>query len=182
MKIPIKMIRARESDHSTLSHTGGGSAFPGCAGTFAGRPKSMNVVRLRQNLLRWYRRHRRPLPWRENPTPYRVWISEIMLQQTQAATVIPYYDRFLERFPDLESLAGARKATSWSYGPASGITAGPATFAPCVKADYRKNVRSSPGICRKFLPYRELGATRPEPFALSPLTRLSLSWTGTFVA
>jgi|WetSurMetagenome_2_1015567.scaffolds.fasta_scaffold84685_2 A/G-specific adenine glycosylase len=67
----------------------------------------MKVGKLRQNLLRWYCKHRRPLPWRDNPTPYRVWISEIMLQQTQARTVIPYYSRFLERFPDVESLAGA---------------------------------------------------------------------------
>jgi A/G-specific adenine glycosylase len=67
----------------------------------------MEERKLRQNLLRWYRRCRRPLPWRDNPTPYRVWISEIMLQQTQAKTVIPYYNRFLKRFPDLESLARA---------------------------------------------------------------------------
>ena len=67
----------------------------------------MEVDTLRRNLLRWYRVHRRALPWRENPTPYRVWISEIMLQQTQAKTVIPYYGRFLERFPDVESLAEA---------------------------------------------------------------------------
>jgi A/G-specific adenine glycosylase len=65
------------------------------------------VATFRRNLLGWYRRHRRPLPWREDPTPYRIWISEIMLQQTQAKTVIPYYNRFLERFPDLESLATA---------------------------------------------------------------------------
>ncbi len=58
-------------------------------------------------LLRWYEAHRRALPWRQNPTPYRVWISEIMLQQTQAATVVPYYDRFLKRFPDMKSLARA---------------------------------------------------------------------------
>ena len=67
----------------------------------------MEVREFRKNLLRWYRTCRRPLPWRENPTPYRVWISEIMLQQTQAKTVIPYYSRFLERFPNIESLAGA---------------------------------------------------------------------------
>ena len=67
----------------------------------------MEIGKLRQNLIRWYRRHRRPLPWRDNPTPYRVWISEIMLQQTQSKTAIPYYIRFLARFPDLRSLAEA---------------------------------------------------------------------------
>jgi A/G-specific adenine glycosylase len=67
----------------------------------------MDIRKFRLKLLRWYRRCRRPLPWRDNPTPYRVWISEIMLQQTQAKTAIPYYGRFLERFPDVASLAGA---------------------------------------------------------------------------
>ncbi len=56
-------------------------------------------------LLRWYRRHRRPLPWRSTNDPYRIWISEIMLQQTRAAAVIPYYERFLRRFPSLDALA-----------------------------------------------------------------------------
>ncbi|HXV64769.1 MAG TPA: A/G-specific adenine glycosylase [Vicinamibacteria bacterium] len=65
----------------------------------------MNIDR--QRLLRWYRRHRRRLPWRERPEPYRVWVSELMLQQTSVKTVIPYFERFLARFPNLESLAGA---------------------------------------------------------------------------
>ena len=59
-------------------------------------------------LLEWFARHgRTDLPWQVDPTPYRVWISEIMLQQTQVATVIPYYQRFMARFPDLSTLAGA---------------------------------------------------------------------------
>lgn len=58
-----------------------------------------------QKLLRWYAKNRRPLPWRCHPTPYRIWISEIMLQQTQVKTVIQYYGRFLQRFPDIASLA-----------------------------------------------------------------------------
>jgi A/G-specific adenine glycosylase len=61
----------------------------------------------RAKLLNWYDRHRRLLPWRNNPTPYRIWISEIMLQQTQTGSVLRYYDRFMKRFPDLESLAQA---------------------------------------------------------------------------
>jgi A/G-specific adenine glycosylase len=69
-----------------------------------------NTERLRsfrQKLLRWYEKHRRDLPWRINPTPYRVWISETMLQQTQARTVVPYFERFLEQFPNIDSLARA---------------------------------------------------------------------------
>lgn len=59
-------------------------------------------------VLRWARQHgRHDLPWQELPTPYRVWVSEIMLQQTQVATVVPYYQRFMARFPDLRALADA---------------------------------------------------------------------------
>ena len=53
----------------------------------------------------WYRENGRSLPWREDPTPYHVWISEIMLQQTRIEAVIPYYRRFLESFPTVHDLA-----------------------------------------------------------------------------
>ena len=56
-------------------------------------------------LLDWFDRNARDLPWRRNATPYRVWVSEIMLQQTQVATVIPYYERFMKSFPTVEALA-----------------------------------------------------------------------------
>lgn len=57
-------------------------------------------------LLKWYDSNRRILPWREEPTPYRVWVSEIMLQQTRVEAVKPYFERFMEALPDIESLAG----------------------------------------------------------------------------
>jgi|YNPNPStandDraft_1061719.scaffolds.fasta_scaffold17834_3 A/G-specific adenine glycosylase len=63
--------------------------------------------RLSERLLAWFDQHARPLPWRRDRTPYRVWVAEVMLQQTQAETVIPYYARFLARFPTLETLAAA---------------------------------------------------------------------------
>jgi len=61
----------------------------------------------RRKLLRWYKRHRRDLPWRRTSDPYAIWISETMLQQTQVKTVLPYYERFLSAFPDIEALARA---------------------------------------------------------------------------
>ena len=68
----------------------------------------MNPETFGQRVLEWFDAHgRKRLPWKENPTPYRVWVSEIMLQQTQVATVIPYYERFVARFPDLRALADA---------------------------------------------------------------------------
>ncbi|MFO1352478.1 MAG: A/G-specific adenine glycosylase [Gammaproteobacteria bacterium] len=61
-----------------------------------------------QRVLDWFDRHgRKHLPWQQNPTPYRVWVSEVMLQQTQVAAVIPYYQRFMARFPDVLTLAAA---------------------------------------------------------------------------
>src|SRR3989338_2880630 len=66
---------------------------------------------LAQTLLAWYDRHRRSLPWRaargESADPYRVWLSEIMLQQTTVAAVKPYFESFLARWPTIEELAAA---------------------------------------------------------------------------
>lgn len=58
-------------------------------------------------LARWFQERKRPLPWRDNPTPYAVWVSEVMLQQTQASVVIPYFHRFMEKFPTVQALAEA---------------------------------------------------------------------------
>ena len=60
-----------------------------------------------QALLAWYETRRRPLPWRATRDPYALLVSEVMLQQTQAARVVPYYERFLARFPTPAALAGA---------------------------------------------------------------------------
>jgi len=60
-----------------------------------------------QSLNKWFLTNKRDLPWRENPSPYSVWISEVMLQQTRASVVIPYYFRFLEQFPSIAALANA---------------------------------------------------------------------------
>jgi A/G-specific adenine glycosylase len=69
------------------------------------------------HLLRWFDRHKRDLPWRRDRDPYRVWLSEIMLQQTRVAAVIDRYQMFLLRFPSIEKLAAAREASvlaAWS--------------------------------------------------------------------
>jgi A/G-specific adenine glycosylase len=61
-----------------------------------------------RDLLRWYRRHHRSLPWRDTRDPYRIWVSEIMLQQTRVETVLPYYARWLRAFPTVQALARAK--------------------------------------------------------------------------
>lgn len=68
----------------------------------------MNTTSFAERVLSWYQQYgRKTLPWQQDKTPYRVWVSEIMLQQTQVATVIPYYQRFMARFPDVVTLADA---------------------------------------------------------------------------
>lgn len=70
--------------------------------------KQTTIISFQTQLLRWYREHgRHDLPWQQAVTPYKVWISEIMLQQTQVKTVIPYYQRFIRHFPNIEKLAKA---------------------------------------------------------------------------
>ena len=65
---------------------------------------------LRRKLLKWFDDNQRDLPWRKNKTPYRIWVSEVMLQQTQVATVVSYYKRFIKRFPTVKKLAAADEA------------------------------------------------------------------------
>jgi len=71
------------------------------------KPRSLRTFQ--SLLLAWYRAHRREFPWRADRDPYRIWVAEIMLQQTRIAAVIPYYDCFLRRFPDVRALARARQ-------------------------------------------------------------------------
>src|SRR6266699_71561 len=68
---------------------------------------SKELAAFRKRLLYWFRRFQRDLPWRRTKDPYRIWLSEIMLQQTRVAAAIPYYERFLQRFPDVRALAAA---------------------------------------------------------------------------
>ena len=80
-------------------------------------PKRIAVDQFHGDLLDWFDRHKRDLPWRRDRDPYRVWLSEIMLQQTRVTAVIDYYERFVRRFPTVEKLAAARESSvlaAWS--------------------------------------------------------------------
>src|ERR1700751_6489864 len=70
-------------------------------------PPGSSFPRFRKNLLAWFAKFRRDLPWRRSKDPYRIWLSEIMLQQTRVTAVIPYYEKLLARFPHIQSLAEA---------------------------------------------------------------------------
>lgn len=69
--------------------------------------KNVNISKFQNDLIRWFLTEKRHLPWRENKDPYQVWVSEIMLQQTKVDTVIPYFERFITKFPTLHDLARA---------------------------------------------------------------------------
>jgi len=82
-----------------------------------GPPTGKNLPALRRALLRWYDQHRRDLPWRRTRDPYRIWLSEIMLQQTRVAAVLDYYRIFLKRFPNIQALGTATEdavLAAWS--------------------------------------------------------------------
>jgi A/G-specific adenine glycosylase len=111
-------------------------------------------------LLAWYDRHRRVLPWRakrgERADPYRVWLSEIMLQQTRVETVGPYYERFLARFPTVRALAGARLGDVLKLWAGLGYYARARNLHACARAvakqhcgrfpDTEAGLRALPGI------------------------------------
>ena len=116
-------------------------------------PNSPPVSELRASLLRWYDREARDLPWRRTSDPYRIWVSEVMLQQTRVTTVIPYYDRFLRRFPDARSLAKAKEEEVlglWSglgyYRRARSLLAG----AQAVMERHDGEVPRDPAALRKL--------------------------------
>src|SRR2546430_1070403 len=76
-----------------------------------------DILQFRRRLLRWYDRHKRDLPWRQDRDAYRVWLSEIMLQQTRVAAVLEHYREFVKRFPSVQRLARARESSvlaAWS--------------------------------------------------------------------
>ena len=81
-----------------------------------------------EKLIRWQRRHgRRSLPWQATRDPYRIWLSEVMLQQTQVSTVIPYYQRFLKKYPTPRPSRERAKSKCSSCGAGSAITPAAAT-------------------------------------------------------
>src|ERR1019366_7709483 len=93
------------------------SAIPVETRLAASPASGKDMAAFRRALLRWYDQHRRDLPWRETRDPYRIWLSEIMLQQTRVAAVLDHYRIFLERFPNVRALAAASEdavLAAWS--------------------------------------------------------------------
>jgi A/G-specific adenine glycosylase len=115
------------------------------------KPRSLRIFQSR--LLAWFRAHRRELPWRASRDPYRIWVAEIMLQQTRIAAVIPYYHRFLRRFPDVRALARARQPEVlkfWSglgyYSRARNLHAAAKTIVAQHNAEFPRNLKAALGL------------------------------------
>jgi A/G-specific adenine glycosylase len=132
------------------------------------------VKRARQLLLSWYRANRRDLPWRRTRDPYAVWISEAMLQQTRVETVIPYYERFLARFPDVPALAAAEPdavLSAWAglgyYSRARNLHRAARELASrgCARLpDTAEGLRELPGVGRYTAgAVASIAFDRPEP-------------------
>src|SRR5271168_1898577 len=100
---PQRQIRQSGDWRSREMH----GAAPWCAKMLSTMLTGSELRLFRKSLLGWFREFQRDLPWRRDKDAYRVWLSEIMLQQTRVAAVIPYYERFLERFPTVIALAEA---------------------------------------------------------------------------
>jgi len=107
-----------------------------------------------RKLLSWYQQHKRDLPWRRTKDPYAIWVSEIMLQQTTVETVIPYYEKFLKRFPDIPTLSKADEEEVlrlWSglgyYSRARNLHKGARIIAPTLPQNVEDLMRL-PGIGR----------------------------------
>jgi len=94
----------------------------------------MDIKTFAQNIINWQKQHgRHTLPWQNTKGPYRIWLSEVMLQQTQVATVIPYYQRFLKRFPSINDLAAAPLDTVMPYWAGLGYYARARNLHRCAQ-------------------------------------------------
>lgn len=123
-----------------------------------GQFSSTSSRRFQDAILGWYDANKRDLPWRANRNPYRVWVSEIMLQQTRVAVVIGYFERFMEQFPDVHTLARARESAvlaAWSglgyYRRARGLHATAKVIVNQFEGTFPKSARelqNLPGIGR----------------------------------
>jgi A/G-specific adenine glycosylase len=110
-----------------------------------------------KDLLTWYLKHRRDLPWRRTKNPYAIWVSEIMLQQTTVATVIPYYEKFLKRFPTVKTLAEAPEEEVLKYWSGLGYYSRARNLQKAAKIILSGPVASG-AFCR-----RDLTAVRKSP-------------------
>ena len=109
-----------------------------------------NIENFKDNLLRWFDAEQREMPWRETKNPYYIWLSEIMLQQTQVATVVDYYLRFIERFPTIESLNNAQEDVVLKLWEGLGYYSRARNFHTAIKDVYQNHNSTVPSEPEQF--------------------------------
>lgn len=109
-----------------------------------------NIENFKDNLLRWFDVEQREVPWRETKNPYYIWLSEIMLQQTQVATVVDYYLRFIERFPTIESLNNAQEDEVLKLWEGLGYYSRARNFHTAIKDVYQNHNSTVPSEPEQF--------------------------------
>lgn len=125
--------------------------------TSSNKKKSGNK-KLLDALLAWFEKEKRQLPWRETRDPYRIWVSEVMLQQTRVATVIPYYQRFLEIFPDVTTLAKAKDGALMKAWEGLGYYARARYLREAAKTIVKKHKGKLPTSRQELLLLKGFGA------------------------
>ncbi len=155
----------------------------------SGGGRTGDTTRARRALLRWYDARQRDLPWRRTRDPYAIWISETMLQQTRVETVIPYYERFLERFPDVESLASADRDDVYALWAGLGYYSRARNLQAAARRivdehggllpDDVDGLRSLPGIGRYTAgAVASIAFDRPAPVVDGNVIRVLTRWRG----
>ena len=121
------------------------------------------TLQLRRALLRWYDAHHRDLPWRRDVDPYRVWVSEIMLQQTRVAAVLKHYARFMRRFPTVQALASAREESVLAIWSGLGYYHRARRLHQAAKLIVRECNGEFPRTAEGWRELPGIGATPPQP-------------------
>ncbi len=137
------------------------------------------LERLPFPLLEWYRDNARRLPWRDDPTAYHVWVSEIMLQQTRVAAVLGYYARFLDAAPDVAALAALPEEKLMKLWEGLGYYSRARNLQAAARQIVEKHGGVFPADSESVRARPGVGTTPPGPSAPSPLDRPSPRWTGT---
>ena len=117
----------------------------------------MNNKSFSDSLLIWFKDNKRAMPWRENKFFYNIWLSEIMLQQTQVKTVIPYYNRWIKKFSTIKSVANADEDTILKYWEGLGYYARARNFKKACSYIFLNNININNITFSEFLSYPGVG-------------------------
>ena len=137
-------------------------AFSGTGRISKAQARRDEEEKIRRKLHRWFKRYGRELPWRQTRDPYAVMVSEFMLQQTTVAAVIPYFERWMTRFPTLQTLAQASPEGVLSLWQGLGYYSRARNLAPGRQVDHGKSGRAGPAYGRGVARLARSGRFTPQ--------------------